>query len=205
MTAFRCTAKLLKVMKEAPETDPAPASNRLGEWTATLVRVGRIQLVLAVSEPTRFAVAIDAAPCATSPQRFASGLLVALLELEIPAELALAELEAMLPLQVAASNSRSVLGSLNQFAWQADCAIYSRDAISARAVPAIWRARSCWSRKASASRLTVCARRLTCRQSTVARSGRRCRRRAACCADVSAFRRGRMLLAVIPLVLQPVV
>lgn len=31
MTAFRCTAKLLKAMKEAPETDPAPASNRLGE------------------------------------------------------------------------------------------------------------------------------------------------------------------------------
>jgi hypothetical protein len=55
MTAFRCTAKLLKVMKEALETDPAPAKNRLGEWTATLVRVGRIQLVLGVSEPARCA------------------------------------------------------------------------------------------------------------------------------------------------------
>lgn len=31
MTAFRCTAKLLKAMKELPEPDPAPASNRLGE------------------------------------------------------------------------------------------------------------------------------------------------------------------------------
>lgn len=134
MTAFRCTAKLLKAMKEAPETDPAPASNRLGEWTATLVRVGRIQLVLAVSEPTRFAVAIDAAPYATAPQRFAAALLAALLELEIPAEQALAEIEAMLPLQVAASNSRSVLGSLTQAAWFADCAIYSRDAVSAREV-----------------------------------------------------------------------
>jgi hypothetical protein len=131
MTAFRCTAKLLKAMKEAPETDPAPANNRLGEWTATLVRVGRIQLVLAVSEPTRFAVAIDAAPYATAPQRFTGALLAALLDLEIPADLAMAEIEAMLPLQVAASNSRSVLGSLNQFAWQADCAIYSRDAVSA--------------------------------------------------------------------------
>ena len=134
MTAFRCTGKLLKAMKAVPETDPAPARNRLGEWTATLVRVGRIQLVLAVSEPTRFAVAIDAAPYATAPQRFVGALLVALLELEIPAELALAEIEAMLPLQVAASNSRSVLGSLNQFAWFADCAIYSGDVISAREV-----------------------------------------------------------------------
>lgn len=134
MTAFRCTAKLLKAMKELPETDPAPASNRLGEWTATLVRVGRIQLVLAVSEPTRFAVAIHAAPYTSAPQRFAGALLAALLELEIPADMALAEIEAMLPLQVAASNSRSVLGSLNQFAWFADCGIYSRDAISAREV-----------------------------------------------------------------------
>jgi hypothetical protein len=134
MTAFRCTTKLLKAMKKAPETDPAPTHNRLGEWTATRVRVGRIQLVLAVSEPTRFAVAIDAAPYATAPQRFAGALLAALLDLEIPADLAIAEVEAMLPLQVAASNSRSVLGSLNQYAWQADCAIYSRDAISAREV-----------------------------------------------------------------------
>jgi hypothetical protein len=93
--------------------------------------VGRIQLVLALSEPTRFAVAIDAAPYAMAPQRFAVALLAALLDLEIPAELAVAEIEAMLPLQVAASNSRSVLGSLNQYAWQADCAIFSREAISA--------------------------------------------------------------------------
>ena len=134
MTAFRCTAKLLKAMKKLPEPEPAPASNRLGEWTATLVRVGRIQLVLAVSEPTRFAVAIDAAPYATAPQRFAGALLAALLGLEIPADRAVAEIEAMQPLQVAASNSRSVLGSLNQFAWQADCAIYSREVISAREV-----------------------------------------------------------------------
>jgi hypothetical protein len=41
MTAFRCTAKLLKAMKKSPEADPAPASNRLAngrphwcEWGA---------------------------------------------------------------------------------------------------------------------------------------------------------------------------
>lgn len=35
MTAFRCTAKLLNAMKDLPGTDPAPASNRLGEWMTT--------------------------------------------------------------------------------------------------------------------------------------------------------------------------
>jgi hypothetical protein len=131
VTAFRCTAKLLKAMKAKPVAKPLLATNKLGEWTATLVRVGRIQLVLAVSEPTRFAVAIDAAPYATVPQRFADALFAALLDLGVAAKPAVAEIAAMLPLQVAASNSRSVLGSLNQFAWQADCAIYSREVVSA--------------------------------------------------------------------------
>ena len=53
MTALRCTAKLLKAMKARPVANPAQATNKLGEWTANLIRVGRIQLVLAVSEPTR--------------------------------------------------------------------------------------------------------------------------------------------------------
>ncbi len=134
MTAFRCTAKLLKAMNVKPLTAPTPATNKLGEWTATLVRVGRIQLVLAVSEPTRLAVAIDAAPYATVPQRFAEALFASLLELGIDAEAATAELTAMLPLQLAASNSRSVLGTLNQFAWQADCAIRSGESVSAAKV-----------------------------------------------------------------------
>jgi hypothetical protein len=131
MTAFRCTAKLLKAMKARPVADPAPASNKLGEWTATLVRVSRIQLVLAVSEPTRFAVAIDAAPYATIAERFSQALFKALLDLGITADMAATEAEAIKPIQLAKSNSRSVLGTLNQFAWQAECAIYSRDACSA--------------------------------------------------------------------------
>lgn len=131
MTAFRCTTKLLKAMKGKPAGVPEPARNRLGEWTATLVRVSRIQLVIAVSESTRFCVAIDAAPYAKVVERFGEGLFVALLDLGIPPESAAAEIAAMSPMQLAASNSRSVLGSLNQYAWQADCAIYSRDALSA--------------------------------------------------------------------------
>ena len=131
MTAFRCTAKLLKAMRVRPVAEPEPARNKLGEWTATLVRVSRIQLVIAVSEPTRFCVAIDAAPYAKVAERFGEALFVALLDLGIPPAMAAAEIAAMAPMQLAASNSRSVLGSLNQYAWQADCAIYSRDALSA--------------------------------------------------------------------------
>ena len=79
MTVLRCGAKLLRAMKAKPEADPAPASNRLGEWTANLVRMSRIQLVEAVSEPTRLGVVIDAAPYPSIPERFGQALFKTLL------------------------------------------------------------------------------------------------------------------------------
>lgn len=117
MTAFRCTAKLLKTMKAKPVEPTLPATNRLGEWTANLIRVSRIQLVLAVSDRTRLGVVIDAAPYASVRDRFAEALFKALLYLDVPAELAAAEAESMRGAEIAASNSRSVLGTLNQFGY----------------------------------------------------------------------------------------
>ena len=131
MTAFRCTAKLLKAMKAKPVAEPAPPMNRLGEWTANLIQVGRIQLVLAVSEPTRFAVVLDAAPYATVTERFSQALFKALLNLDIPADMAAAEAEAVRPLQLAKSNSNSVLGTLNQFAFQIESYVWHGSANSA--------------------------------------------------------------------------
>lgn len=129
MTAFRCTAKLLKAMKATPVGEPQPARNRLGDWTANLVRVSRIQLVIAVSEPTRLGVVMDAAPYAAVPERFQHALFHALLHIGIPAELAAEEASASL--ELAASNSRSVLGTLNQFAEQVACDLYYGQACSA--------------------------------------------------------------------------
>lgn len=132
MTAFRCTAKLLKAMKATAVANPAPASNRLGDWTANLVRVSRIQLVLAVSEPTRLGVVIDAAPYAQMPERFALALFDVLLHLDIPADMAAAEAYSLRHMELAASNSRSVLGTLNQFAFQIENDLGHGQASSAR-------------------------------------------------------------------------
>lgn len=131
MTALRCTEKLLKAMKVEPIAQPGSARNRLGEWTANLIRIGRIQLVLAVSEPTRFGVVIDAAPYATIPLRLKHNVFKALLSIGVPADSAAGEAEAMAPLEISASNSKSVLGTLNQFAFQIECDIHYGDARSA--------------------------------------------------------------------------
>ena len=132
MTAFRCTAKLLKAIKAAPEANPQPAHNRLGEWTANLIRVSRIQLVIAVNDRTRFGIVMDAAPYAALPERFGHALFHALLHAGIPPDAAAEEVESTYSLEPAATNNRSVLGTLNQFAWDVECDVRYGVAHSAR-------------------------------------------------------------------------
>lgn len=115
MTILRCTAKLLKTMKASPVAEAAPARNRLGEWTANLIRVGRMQFVLAVNERTRLGLIIDAAPYATIPGRFAQQLFKSLLALGLEGDDAASEADASRPTAFAASNSRSVLATINRF------------------------------------------------------------------------------------------
>lgn len=134
MTALRCTARLLKAMRAMPDVAPHPPCNRLGEWTANLIRVSRIALVIAVSEPMRYGVVIDAAPYASVPERFAHALWHALLELGVPADVAAGEVESMRPFQVAASTNKSVLGTLNQYAVEVEAALRYGDAHSAAAL-----------------------------------------------------------------------
>ncbi|MEO5624640.1 MAG: hypothetical protein ABIQ70_01370 [Dokdonella sp.] len=131
MTALRCTAKLLKAMRVKPVVNPAPAQNRLGEWTANLIRVGRLQLIVAVSEPTRFGVVVDAAPYAQLGFRLKERIFKALLFIGVPADLAAEEAEAMEPVEIAASNSRSVLSTINQFAWYSEGYVRDGDVASA--------------------------------------------------------------------------
>jgi hypothetical protein len=121
-------------MRATPVAAPQPARNRLGEWTANLVRVSRIQLVIAVSEPTRFGVVMDAAPYAAVPERFQHVLFHALMHVGIPADLAAEEAEAMAPMELATSQSRSVLGTLNQFAGYVASMLYHGQAHSAAAL-----------------------------------------------------------------------
>lgn len=130
-TTLRCTRRLLEALRIAPrESTPVPAS-RLGEWTANLVRVSRRQLVIAVSEPTRLAIVIDAAPYASIPGRLASRLNEVLCWIGVPAPDAGDEAATLRDAVFAPSNSRSVLGALNDYAFCAEDMIRSGSASSA--------------------------------------------------------------------------
>ena len=130
-TTLRCTKMLLTALKTAPREQVPPPANRLGEWTANLVRVSRLQLVVAVSEPTRFAIVIDAAPYAGIAQRLSDRLVDALLLIGVPESLAVDEARSLRDAVIARTNSRSVIGAVNDYALCAEGMIRSERAHSA--------------------------------------------------------------------------
>lgn len=115
MTALRCTAKLAKALKQQLATDPAPSGNRLGEWTANLVRFDRKAYVLAVNERTRLGIVVDAAPYATLTIRFTERIFNALIALGVEPDHAAAEAESTRPTAFAKTNSASVLATLTRY------------------------------------------------------------------------------------------
>lgn len=101
-----------------PESTSDMPSTRLGDWTANLVQVGRIKLVLAMNDQTRHLVVLDAAPYATLPERFPFALHRSLVSLGVPPDIAAEEIDRMEPMRIDSAKSRSVLSALSQVAWR---------------------------------------------------------------------------------------
>ncbi|MEZ5282562.1 MAG: hypothetical protein R2770_19060 [Acidimicrobiales bacterium] len=107
------TKKLLDRVKRKPE--PAvDAGSMLGNWYATLI-AWRPQLVLLVNEHTLFPVVMPLAPAATLAERFPAHLGSALLDAGAPTEFVDAESAAMGEGSFAKTDSRSVVGVMNDF------------------------------------------------------------------------------------------
>lgn len=118
MFTLRCTRKLLDRLKAEPVTDSGQAGTVLGDWCANLVRVGRTQVVLAVSERTLLPVVVPAKEGRTLVPRLAQALEPLLMSLDVPAQEIAAERRAMQQSVIGKTTSRRVLGSLNDLAFQ---------------------------------------------------------------------------------------
>jgi len=131
MTALRCTKKLLTAMKVIPSVPPPPGANLLGDWSLNLLHT-RPKLVVAVSEHDRLALALEAAPYATLPQRFTEAVFVQLLAIGVPPEAARRERDAMQPLVITATthftNRLSLQANLKDYGWIAEIFFVERGA-----------------------------------------------------------------------------
>ncbi len=126
MFTLRCTQKLLDRLKAAPEPDPSQADTVLGDWYANFVRVGRLQVVLAVSERTLLPVVVAAKEGRTLVQRLAQELGPVLMSLDVPAQEVIAECHAMEQAAIGKTTSRRVLGSLNELVFQLESGLIHR-------------------------------------------------------------------------------
>ena len=118
MFVLRCTQKLLYRLSSKPDPDLAPPDTVLGDWYANLIRVGRIQVVLAVSERSLLPVMVPARDSRALVPRLCEALAPILAEIGVPADDVAAERGAMQRWAVGKTANRRVLGSLNDLAFQ---------------------------------------------------------------------------------------
>ena len=116
MFVLRATQRLLARAKPRLESEPAESTTKLGDWCANLVRVGRRQLVLAISSRTFFPVVVEAAPIGQLALRIRDAAGSGLLGLGIRPDLIEAELDEMHDVVWARSASRRATGVLVDFA-----------------------------------------------------------------------------------------
>ena len=116
MVVVRCTGKLLKRMRVAPNPEPPKSSTRLGDWYANVVDMRGGELILCVSEVTLLPVVLPIVEVESSfSARLATGLEHVLSRLGVDAAAVQAEVNAMAEATYSATSSRRVLGSMNDF------------------------------------------------------------------------------------------
>ena len=115
MATLRCTAKLLKRLGIPDPGEPPPPSNCLGDWFANIVYAPHGHYVIFVSERSFLPLFTTARDLNNLVPRFLKCLDEILNVLDVPRNLIERELAATQPLSFGRTNSRVVLGSMNDF------------------------------------------------------------------------------------------
>jgi hypothetical protein len=112
---LHATKKLLDRLGSPDSATAAPSTTALGNWYATAL-FWRPQVALFVNEPTLVPVLVPLAPTATLVERFPAELAEVLMALGTAREFIDNELAEMGQCHLAKTASRSVLGTMNEFA-----------------------------------------------------------------------------------------
>jgi hypothetical protein len=115
MTTLRCTGKLLKRLGIRDPGEPPPPENVLGDWFANILYTRQGHFILLVSERSLLPVLTTARDLDNLVPRFMRQLDDVLSALGVRQELINRELSLMEPLYFGRTNSRSVLGTMNDF------------------------------------------------------------------------------------------
>jgi hypothetical protein len=118
MIILRCTQKLRKYLGITPLDQPDPPSATLGNWYANLIPTAAGDLIIFVNERTLLTVAIPAWESDRLLELFRLRVANLLGMIGLPQHIIDRERSHFDQIQFGKTASRSVLGSLNDFAWQ---------------------------------------------------------------------------------------
>jgi hypothetical protein len=121
MVVLRPTARLALKLRLRLGASNFRSTTRLGDWYATDLNLGRRRLVICVSELSRLAVVLDAAPYATIPERLPPALARVLHFIGVEQPTIEQEIAAMGTIAIAKTSNRSVLGTVNEFVHYLRC------------------------------------------------------------------------------------
>jgi hypothetical protein len=117
VVTLRCTGKLLARLRVKPAIEERQPTARLGDWHANLLYLSGGQVIIVVNDRTLLAVLIPASPGKAFVPRFRETLPAILDRLGVAPHVIEREVEATGQVQFAATRSRVVLGSMNEFAF----------------------------------------------------------------------------------------
>ena len=120
MVIVRATRKLLTRLGAAAVADVGNSTTLLGDWYATVLPWRPRQVALLVSEKTLLPVLMPLAPASTLLARFPNQLAEVLREHQVDEATIATECAETSNYRVAVTASRSVVGSMNEFAFLAD-------------------------------------------------------------------------------------
>lgn len=127
MVVFRCTQRVLRRFQLQTSDTPVASSGVLGDWYANLLNCGTQRYVLCQSERTLLPVILPARN-ESFPAQFGLSLQRVPDALGVPSRSVGPEISAANEIQIARTRSRHVLGTMNDFAFNAQ--VYLAHALS---------------------------------------------------------------------------
>jgi hypothetical protein len=117
MVTIRCTQKLLRHLGITPDESPEPPTGALGDWYANLIPTVAGELIIFVNERSLLTVAVPERETENLIEMFRARVVNLFAMIGVSLEGALRELKELDPIQFGRTTSRSVLGSMNDIAW----------------------------------------------------------------------------------------
>ena len=119
MVVLRCTQKLLVRLKQIDGLPPVESATRLGDWYGNVLQIGRRQHLLFISEQSRLPVIIPIREAKRLGTVFPDAVCEMLVNVGVTASDIAEERLRMSDLAFGRTRNRSLLGTLNDFAFMA--------------------------------------------------------------------------------------